>query len=128
MQLGPTQDPISAKQWYIVVVSLVSVLLWCLNTLLQRWTGEMGIIAILPMVAFYGFGILNKVRSGRSLQDICRCACCAVPSPAGTPAPAHHRSWGCGWMRAHPAGPSPTASPPPVCESNSRPTICRPCR
>ena len=55
------QDPINAKQIYIVAVSLLSVLLWCLNSVLQRWTGEMGIIAILPMVAFYGFGILTKV-------------------------------------------------------------------
>ncbi|KAK9798599.1 hypothetical protein WJX73_006781 [Symbiochloris irregularis] len=53
-------DPMSAKQVYIVAVSVASVVLWCLNSFLSRWTGEMGIIAILPMVAFYGFGILDK--------------------------------------------------------------------
>ena len=58
--LPDMQDPMTAKQAYIIVVSLVSVLLWCLNSILERWLGQMGIIAILPMVAFYGFGILNK--------------------------------------------------------------------
>lgn len=27
----------------------------------RRYTGEMGVIAVLPMIAFFGFGVLNKV-------------------------------------------------------------------
>jgi hypothetical protein len=27
-----------------------------------RYTGEMGVVAVLPMIAFFGFGVLNKVR------------------------------------------------------------------
>ena len=56
-----TQDPFSAKQVYIMGVSLLTVGLWCFNSKLQVYTGEMGVIAILPLVAFFGFGILNKV-------------------------------------------------------------------
>lgn len=28
--------------------------------LLQEYTGEMGVLAIFPLVAFFGFGVLNK--------------------------------------------------------------------
>lgn len=55
------QDPINGKQMYIIAVSVGSVTMWCFNSVLQQWFGEMGIIAILPMIAFYGFGILDKV-------------------------------------------------------------------
>ena len=50
------------KQVYVIGISLLTVALWCANSWLQRWTGEMGIIAILPLVAFFGFGILGKVK------------------------------------------------------------------
>ena len=55
------QDPFSAKQIYIMGISVLTVGLWCFNSKLQVYTGEMGVIAILPLVAFFGFGILNKV-------------------------------------------------------------------
>lgn len=45
----------------MILVSLATVGLWCANSALAPYLGDMGIIAILPMVAFYGFGILNKV-------------------------------------------------------------------
>jgi len=42
------------------VVSIITVALWCANTILQPYTGNMGVVAVLPMVAFFGFGVLNK--------------------------------------------------------------------
>ena len=59
------QDPFSAKQIYIMGISVLTVGLWCFNSKLQVYTGEMGVIAILPLVAFFGFGILNKVPTFR---------------------------------------------------------------
>lgn len=56
------QDKLNLKQVYVITISVVTVALWCANSWLQRWTGEMGIIAILPLVAFFGFGILGKVQ------------------------------------------------------------------
>ena len=50
------------KEWYVIGVSLATVGLWCANTALQPYLGQMGITAIVPMVAFFGFGILNKAR------------------------------------------------------------------
>lgn len=54
------EDPITKTQVYVVVVSVLTVVLWCSNSLIQQYTGEMGVVAILPLVAFFGFGVLNK--------------------------------------------------------------------
>ncbi|KAI8465297.1 MAG: low-affinity phosphate transporter [Monoraphidium minutum] len=58
--LKPPEDPLSVTQIYVVVVSLATVALWCCNNLLAHVTGEMGVLAILPLVAFFGFGVLSK--------------------------------------------------------------------
>lgn len=55
------QDSITWKQVYVILVSLLTVGLWCANSALAQYTGQMGIVAIVPMVAFFGFGLLNKV-------------------------------------------------------------------
>ena len=49
------------KEVYVVAVALATVALWCANGALAPYLGQMGIVAILPMVAFFGFGILSKV-------------------------------------------------------------------
>lgn len=43
-----------------MVVSLVTVGLWCVNTALQNVVGDQGIVAIIPLAVFFGTGILNK--------------------------------------------------------------------
>nr|BCL66262.1 low-affinity phosphate transporter [Volvox reticuliferus] len=58
--IKPNTDPVNGTQVYIIIVSLLTVAAWCANTYLERFTGEMGIIAIVPLVAFFGFDILNK--------------------------------------------------------------------
>jgi di/tricarboxylate transporter len=57
----PGQDKMGPAEWYVIAVAIATVGLWCANTALSRYLGQMGIVAILPMVAFFGFGILNKV-------------------------------------------------------------------
>ncbi|KXZ57061.1 PTC1 protein [Gonium pectorale] len=59
-RIKPNTDPVNGTQVYIVIVSLLTVIGWCGNTVLQRYTGEMGVIAVLPLVAFFGFDVLNK--------------------------------------------------------------------
>eukprot|EP00878_Enallax_costatus_P012608 GHUV01013167.1.p1 GENE.GHUV01013167.1~~GHUV01013167.1.p1 ORF type:complete len:652 (+),score=137.56 GHUV01013167.1:111-2066(+) len=58
--LKPTEDPLTGTQIYVIVISLATVTLWCCNSFLQEYTGEMGVLAIFPLVAFFGFGVLNK--------------------------------------------------------------------
>ena len=62
---------------YVVAVALATVALWCANGALAPYLGQMGIVAILPMVAFFGFGILSKVRL-RSLHPLRVCGATQV--------------------------------------------------
>lgn len=67
--LKPNEDPLSGTQIYVIVVAVGTVTAWCLNSFLSVYTGEMGILAIVPLVAFFGFGVL-------------RCGARALPCPA----------------------------------------------
>jgi phosphate transporter len=53
-------DPLNATQVYVIVVSVLTVALWCANTQLQEFTGAMGIVATLPLIAFFGAKVLSK--------------------------------------------------------------------
>jgi di/tricarboxylate transporter len=55
-----TSISFNGKQWYIIGVCFLTVLLWCVEGSIEKYVGDMGIIAIIPMVAFYGAGILTK--------------------------------------------------------------------
>lgn len=57
--LKPNEDPLNGTQIYVILVSVGTVMLWCFNTFLSNYTGEMGILAIIPLVAFFGFGVLE---------------------------------------------------------------------
>ncbi|EGV63278.1 low-affinity phosphate transporter [Yamadazyma tenuis] len=46
-------------QWYIISVSVSTIVLWCVASKLQGIFGEMGIISLLPIVLFFGPGLLT---------------------------------------------------------------------
>jgi phosphate transporter len=48
------------KQYYVIGISVLTIFLWCIENTIEGWVGDMGVIAIVPIVAFYGFGILTK--------------------------------------------------------------------
>jgi phosphate transporter len=63
----PVVQPIRSSQgkWqleqvYVVVVSVVTIVLWCLSSTLESVFGHSGVIAIIPMILFFGTGILSK--------------------------------------------------------------------
>lgn len=56
----PASAAPSAAQVAVVAVSVVTVVLWCLSTAWSSIVGNQGIVALLPLVAFFGFGILDK--------------------------------------------------------------------
>lgn len=64
LRMPRTQDRISGVQIFVLLVSVATVGLWCANGALADVFGEMGIIAVLPMVAFFGFGVLGKACHG----------------------------------------------------------------
>lgn len=58
--IKPVNDRFSATQWFICIVTLITIALWCVSHQLEPVFGDMGVIAIIPIVLFFGSGILNK--------------------------------------------------------------------
>ncbi|KAF9433188.1 low-affinity phosphate transporter [Entomortierella beljakovae] len=55
-----TKDPITKTQVFVCFVTAITILLWCIEHRLEWLFGDMGLIAIIPLVAFFGTGILTK--------------------------------------------------------------------
>jgi phosphate transporter len=58
--IRPVRDRFSGVQWFISFVTLATIILWCLSHELERIFGEMGVVAVIPIVLFFGTGILTK--------------------------------------------------------------------
>ncbi|KAK3844885.1 MAG: SPX domain-containing protein [Linnemannia gamsii] len=55
-----TKDPITGTQVFVCAVTIITILLWCFEHQLEWLFGDMGLIAIIPLLAFFGTGILTK--------------------------------------------------------------------
>lgn len=53
-------DKFNSKQYVVMLISFVTIALWCLASVLGPWLGDMGQIALISMVTFYGTGILSQ--------------------------------------------------------------------
>ncbi|KAL4941511.1 hypothetical protein BDV06DRAFT_194317 [Aspergillus oleicola] len=58
--IRPVKDKFSGIQYFITMVTLTTIGLWCGSHQLEHVFGDMGVIAIIPIVLFFGTGILNK--------------------------------------------------------------------
>ncbi|ORY07845.1 SPX-domain-containing protein, partial [Basidiobolus meristosporus CBS 931.73] len=54
------REPFSRTQIFIVAVTILTIILWCVESQLASVVGDMGIIAIIPLVVFFGTGLLTK--------------------------------------------------------------------
>ncbi|EST08630.1 SPX, N-terminal [Kalmanozyma brasiliensis GHG001] len=59
-KLNESRDSFTKIQWFISAVAISTIALWCLEKNFEWIVGDMGIIAIVPMVLFFGTGILTK--------------------------------------------------------------------
>ncbi len=59
--IRPTREPFTAKQYWVCFVCVATIALWCVEHAIEPVVGDMGIIAIIPIVAFFSTGILKKV-------------------------------------------------------------------
>ncbi|GAV53477.1 hypothetical protein ZYGR_0AI07610 [Zygosaccharomyces rouxii] len=55
----PIKARFTIKQWYIIAVCMGTILLWCVEGNVEPAFGESGEIAVLPIVLFFGTGILS---------------------------------------------------------------------
>lgn len=60
MPVRVVREKFTFKQWFTVAMCLVTISLWCASHSLEETFGDMGVIAIIPMVIFFGTGILSK--------------------------------------------------------------------
>ncbi|KAL3470570.1 SPX-domain-containing protein [Aspergillus californicus] len=58
--IKPVKEQFTGIQWFVTIVTLGTIGLWCGSHQLEHVFGDMGVIAIIPIVLFFGTGILNK--------------------------------------------------------------------
>ncbi|KIP11029.1 hypothetical protein PHLGIDRAFT_114938 [Phlebiopsis gigantea 11061_1 CR5-6] len=58
--IRPTREPFTMKQYWVCFVCIVTIALWCIEHSIEQYVGDMGIIAIIPVVAFFSSGVLKK--------------------------------------------------------------------
>lgn len=54
------KDKFTGVQWFISIVTIITIILWCVTHQLEGIFGDMGVVAIIPIVLFFGTGILTK--------------------------------------------------------------------
>ncbi|KAK7629442.1 plasma membrane phosphate transporter-like protein Pho87 [Phyllosticta citricarpa] len=54
------KDRFTGIQYFISGVTLLTIVLWCVTHQLEPYLGDMGVVAIIPLVLFFGTGILTK--------------------------------------------------------------------
>ena len=78
----PFTAPRGRLQVTVVVISGITVLLWCANTALAGVIGNQGIVAILPLAVFFGTGILDKDDFNGFLWHVVMLAQVSTPATA----------------------------------------------
>ncbi|KAF8849966.1 SPX-domain-containing protein [Acephala macrosclerotiorum] len=60
--IRPVKDKFTGVQWFISIVTIATILLWCVTQQdqVKAVMGDMGVVAIIPMILFFGTGILTK--------------------------------------------------------------------
>lgn len=58
--IRPLKDRFTGTQYFISIVTLITIVLWCVSHQLEPVFGDMGVVAIIPLVLFFGTGILTK--------------------------------------------------------------------
>ncbi|CEP21726.1 unnamed protein product [Cyberlindnera jadinii] len=58
MKYKPIKEKLTIKQWYVIFVFIGTIILWCVESQIESEFGSAGLIAVFPMVLFFGTGLL----------------------------------------------------------------------
>jgi anion transporter len=58
--IKPTKEKITWAQVFVMLITILTIALWCAETSMEYAIGDTGIIACIPLFVFFGTGILNK--------------------------------------------------------------------
>lgn len=93
----PTKEPFTWKQIWVSFVCLATIFLWCIAHSIEDVVGDMGVIAIIPIVAFFSTGVLKKVsgrlRGARTLTQAIPGRLRTIHVDDSVPCYGRHRSW-----------------------------------
>lgn len=59
-QIRGMKERFTHKQWWVSIVCIITIALWCVAHEIEKVVGDMGVIAIFPIVAFFSTGVLKK--------------------------------------------------------------------
>ncbi|KAL5526693.1 PHO91 [Sanghuangporus sanghuang] len=59
-EIRPTKERFTLKQYWVMFICIFTIALWCVEKKIEGFIGDMGIIAIIPIVAFFATGVLRK--------------------------------------------------------------------
>lgn len=55
----PIKEKLTVKQWYVTIVCVGTIILWCVESEIADTFGSSGIIAVIPIIMLFGTGILK---------------------------------------------------------------------
>ncbi|KAF8606653.1 SPX-domain-containing protein [Ceratobasidium sp. AG-I] len=58
--IRPTRESFTLKQYWVSFICLVTIGMWCVAHQIDHVMGDMGVIAIIPIVAFFSTNVLTK--------------------------------------------------------------------
>jgi phosphate transporter len=58
--IRPTKEKFTIKQYWVMFVCVLTIGLWCVEHGIEEYVGDMGVIALLPILAFFSTGVLKK--------------------------------------------------------------------
>lgn len=67
--IRPTKESFTLKQYWVSFVCLVTIGMWCVAHQIDHVVGDMGVIAIIPIVAFFSTNVLTKVSYNLTLES-----------------------------------------------------------
>jgi len=59
-RLPESTESFSRKQWFISAVCIGTIVLWCFQRRIEDIMGDMAVTAVVPLVLFFGSGVLTK--------------------------------------------------------------------
>lgn len=58
--IKPVKGRITSQQIFVMVITILTIILWCIESSIEHAIGSPGVIAAIPLFVFFGTGLLGK--------------------------------------------------------------------
>ncbi|KAI9023053.1 SPX domain-containing protein [Phycomyces nitens] len=59
-KIKPTRGKVSLTQYFVMLITIITIALWCAESAMEDHIGDTGIIAAIPLFVFFGTKVLGK--------------------------------------------------------------------